>query len=59
VLWILKKKTPVLGNGGSTDTAFAVERRLYSYSSVTAAPSIAIDMYKNIVRHTETDVCRM
>lgn len=38
---------------------FLVERRLYSYSGVTAAPSIAIDMSQNIVRYTETDVCHM
>jgi len=59
MFWFLKKKKkkkPVIRNGGSTYTAFAVERRLYSYSG---APSIAIDMSQNTVRHTETDVCHM
>lgn len=55
----IKNKKPVSGNGGSTNTAFAVVRRLYSCSGVMAVPCIAIDMSLNTLRHTETDMCHM
>jgi hypothetical protein len=56
---VVSLKKTVIGNSTSTDTAFAIERRLYSHSGVTAAPSIAINMSQNTVRHIETDMCHV